>query len=444
MTIRCTACGQPYPTAVRNYIDTAQDPQGKALLLAGQLNASQCPHCNTVNAVAAPLLYHDASKELLVALVPMELSLNKDQTERAIGDLMKALPKADFKGYMFSPKRALTMQGLMEMVLQADGITPAMMEQQRQRVALIQALVESPDATLPDVITQNDAQIDLQFFQTMGVMAQRLAQNGRGDVAERIVQVQQVLLEFSSFGKGLLEQQAQQASYAEELAQEVEVLGEDATRADFLALARKYADDNGRLQALVGIVRPVFDAQFFEELTVGIGQAPSAERADLETLRDKLMELTQMLDEQTQRQVQSAVGLLQALLNTDPAELDAHLQDSLPLINDTFMAVLTANIEEAERRRDQTAMSRLREIYERVVALLQASMQPELLFVNQLLSLDNPAEAQALLQQHAHDFGEPLLDVIDALGEVLNAQGNWEMVQRLTQLRQDAMLVLGQ
>lgn len=441
-TIRCSNCGQPFPMTVRSLIDVANDPQGKALLLSGQLNTAQCPQCGTVNTVSVPLLYHDASKELLLALVPMELNMNKDQQERAVGDLMKGLPKDNFKGYMFNPKRALTMQGLLEQVLQADGITPEMMEEQKKRVALIQELVEAGDDVLPALIQQNDPLIDLQFFQSMSMMAQRLAQSGRPDIAERILGTQQVVLQYSTYGKQVIQQQAEQEAVIAEVAQEVQALGEQAQRSDFLNLARKYASDENRLQALVGLVRPAFDNQFFQDLTLVIGQAPADERAGLETLRDKLLEFSSMIDRQQQAQVQVAVQMLQAMINLPPEQLDLVIRENLPVINDTFMAVLTANIQESERRGDVNASGRLKQIYEKVVSVLQESMQPELVFVNQLLSVESDSEAKAMLEDHAKDFGEPLLEVMDAVGQMLDAQGENEMVQRLADLRRETVSVL--
>ena len=69
-------------------------------------------------------------------------------------------------------------------------------------------------------------------------------------------------------------------------------------------------------------------------------------------------------------------------------------------------------------------------------------MQPELVFVNQLLSVESDSEAKAMLEDHAKDFGEPLLEVMDAVGQMLDAQGEDEMVQRLADLRQEAVAVL--
>ena len=81
----------------------------------------------------------------------MELNLTKDQQEKAIGDLMRELklPQQAMKGYVFQPRRALTMQGLIEQVLQADGVTPDMMDEQRTRVKLLENLMQTPPDMLP-------------------------------------------------------------------------------------------------------------------------------------------------------------------------------------------------------------------------------------------------------------------------------------------------------
>lgn len=439
--IRCSSCGQPFSTQVRAYIDASKDPQGKALLLNGGLNTARCPHCGTPNSIVSALLYHDPTKELLIAYVPMELNLNKDQQERIIGDLMKGLPKDNFKGYMFNPKRTLTMQGLAEMILEADGITPEMMAQQRERVRLVQQIVDAPDAQLPALVKEHDAKIDLQFFQTLALMAQRMAESGQMELAKRIVMVQTRLADLSTFGQAMQQQQQAQEAIVQQVAEDIERLGDHATRQDFFELALRYKDDDDRLSALVGIARPAFDYQFFEELTVAISQAPADARDDIAGVRDALLHLTAQVDRQAQLEVQNAVNLLQAMLSAP--DLDAIIRDNLPLIDDTFMAVLGANIQEMDKRGDANASGRLKEIYQRIVTLLQSQMQPELVFVNQLLSAETDDAARRLLSQQARTFGEPLLEVMDAVGEVLTDQGQTALAQRLATLRRDAVAALG-
>ena len=111
--VRCSSCSVPSQAEIRTVIDTKHDPQGKMLLLSGQLNSFTCPNCGTLNTVKTPILYHDAEKELLIAFIPQEIGIQKNMDEeKIVGDLLNeltsALPKEEFRGYMFNPKRSLT------------------------------------------------------------------------------------------------------------------------------------------------------------------------------------------------------------------------------------------------------------------------------------------------------------------------------------------------
>jgi hypothetical protein len=113
------------------------------------------------------------------------------------------------------------------------------------------------------------------------------------------------------------------------------------------------------------------------------------------------------------------------------------------MMDDTFMAVLTANIQEAERRSDLSASARLKQLYERIVARLRENMQPELRFINDLLSTKTDEEASALLAQEGNGYGLSLLDMMDAVEEVLAARGESAALQKLVFLREQAQRALG-
>jgi ElaB/YqjD/DUF883 family membrane-anchored ribosome-binding protein len=443
MNLQCPSCGRPFVAAVDTVIDPALDPQAKGRLLNGQLNTVRCPNCGNGVTVASPVLYHDASKELLIAYIPMELNLTKDQQEKSIGDMMRELKLSQqaMKGYVFQPRRALTMQNLIEQVLQADGVTPEMMDEQKNRVRLIEQLMQTPPEQLVSFIEQNDAKIDGQFLQTMMMMAQRILTEGRADVAEALMAMQQIIIENSSFGQQLIERDRVQEGIIAEISEQLESLRENATRGDFMNLALSYAEDDERLQALVGLARPAFDYTFFQELTVKIGEAPADARGALESVRDKLLELTAIIDQQTQAALRASADLLQQLLGAQ--DLDAAIAESIQLLDDTFMAVLGANIQDAERRGDLNASARLKLIYERVLEILRGNMQPELRFINDLLSAETPQDAQALLEAEAESYGQPLLDMMDAVERMLAERGDQATMQKLAFLRQQAEQVLG-
>ncbi len=443
MNVKCPNCGNPINAIVDTVVDAGQDPEAKAKLLSGSLNTVRCPNCGTPVTISAPLLYHDATKELLIAFVPMELNLNNDGQEKVIGDLMRELklPQQAMKAYVFQPRRALTMQNLIEQVLQADGVTPEMLEEQRARVRLIETFMQTPDDQLPALVEQNDEKIDAQFFQTITMMAQQMLAEGRPDFAEHLVQIQQIVASLSTFGQQLIENNRVQEEIVAEVAAELQQYGEAATRDDFLQLALGYADDEQRLQALVGLARPAFDYTFFQELGVKIGQAPADDRAALEVLRDRLLELTTIVDQQMQAALREAAMLLQELM--EAPDLDQAIESNLDLMDDTFMSVLAANIQEAERRGDLGNSAKLKQVYERVVSLLRENMQPELRFINDLLSTETDEQAQELLVQEIGTYGQGLLEMMSAVEQMLASRGDSPTLQKLIFLRDQAERALG-
>ena len=85
-------------------------------------------------------------KELLMTFVPMDLGLPQAEQEKLIGRLMNEvinkLPQEKRKGYLLNPKPAFTLQGFMERVLEADGVTKEMLDSQRAKVQVLQVAAE--------------------------------------------------------------------------------------------------------------------------------------------------------------------------------------------------------------------------------------------------------------------------------------------------------------
>ncbi|MCB9457216.1 MAG: hypothetical protein H6671_14620 [Anaerolineaceae bacterium] len=444
-TIQCVQCRQPVRAVVHSLIDAQQEPEAKANLLSGRLNTAPCPSCGAMNSVMTPLLYHDGSKELLISYVPMEMGLSKDAQEKAIGDLMRQLTSnlgnGGFKGYLLQPRQALTIQGLVEQVLQADGVTPEMMEAQRERVRLVEMFIQSPEEKLPALVQEYDTKIDAGFFQTMTMIAQRTLEEGHQNLAHQILETQNQIVELSSYGQQMIAQSQLQEVIVQEVVEAINAIGTAPKRSDFLNLAIQYAESEDRLQALVGLVRQVFDYEFFQEMTVRVGQAPAGERDKLTALREKLLEYCAMIDQQSQMAVQQAAQLLETLLTTpNPDEV---IQANLQMFDSLFLQVTAANIQEAERRKDLATSGRLKAIYSKVIGALQANMPPELRFINDVLSAETEADAGALIAQHAHEFDEGLLEALDAVEGQIGADGNPAIQQRLAFLRREAEGIFG-
>jgi len=429
---------------VETIIDATHDPDAKTRLLSGQTNVIQCPHCGTASTVATPLLYHDANAELLISFVPMQLGMSQNDQEKVTGDLLKELmaqmPQESIKGYVFQPRQALTMQGMIQQILEADGVTPEMLQEQQERMDLLQQLLQSDPTRLADFVREHDEKIDEQFFQTMSLFAAQMAQTGQNELAQQMIMLQGQIAELSSYGRELLRESEAQQQVIEEVVQAVRALGENAQREDFLNLALDFADEDEKLKALVGLVRPAFDYIFFQEMTLRIGQSPAAERERLEVLRERLNQLTEQVDQQADAAMQRAAGLLRVIASSEDSV--QAIRANMPMIDNTFMEVLLLNVREAEKRGDGETATRLKEIYAQVVEVLQENMAPELQFVNQLLSTETDDEVQQMIADHADEYGEVLFEVLEMVEDVMSSRNDDAMLQKVAFLRDEITRVL--
>jgi hypothetical protein len=187
--------------------DVAQDPAAKQRFLSGRFNFIQCPNCGFQGQVPSPVMYHDPDKEILMSFVPMELGLPQPEQEKLLGRLMNEvinkLPPEKRKGYLLSPKQAFTMQGLMERVLEAEGITKEMLDAQRSQVKLLQNLLSMPEEKWAGEIKLHDGEIDTQLFQLLAASAEATASGGNQAGAQKMATLQAALLEHSTFGASL-------------------------------------------------------------------------------------------------------------------------------------------------------------------------------------------------------------------------------------------------
>lgn len=63
-------CGKGFSSSTYEYVNVAQDPQLRYVVLAGLLNVATCPQCGRRAAVASPFIYSDPEHELLAYVHP--------------------------------------------------------------------------------------------------------------------------------------------------------------------------------------------------------------------------------------------------------------------------------------------------------------------------------------------------------------------------------------
>jgi len=432
--LNCPQCGHQFQAIIEQIIDVGRDPQAKQRFLSGRLNMITCPNCGHTLAVGTPLLYHDPHRELLLIHVPMQLDISPEEREKLIGDmtrrLTESIPQEQRKAYLLQPRQAMTIPGMIDMILEADGITQEMREAQREKMRVMEMFLQVRPDEWPNMIEQQEGHIDREFFELLVMTAQNAAETGKGQMAEGLLALYNFLAQNTAVGQDMLAAAQAQEHIVREIAQDLQELGDQMGRDAFMDLVLDYMGDDERLQALVGLIRPAMDYEFFQDLAAIIDDAEDDdEHADLVALRDRLLELTQTIDEQTEVVLQQAADTLRVIMGSE--DLDAAIRPRLDMIDDTFLAVLQANLRAAEDNGDEQTAARLQEVLQRTMAILRESAPPQLGFVQDLLAIVDDDTARTLIEERAPRFGPELLQLMDAIARDLEENNQPDMADKL-------------
>ena len=427
--IMCPQCGTPLQARIQQLVDARRDPTAKARLLSGTLNRIHCPTCGFEGSIAAPLVYHDPENELLLTYMPMEAGLNKDEQEKIIGGLInrvvESLPPEERKGYLFQPQSVLTLQGLIERVLETEGISKEDLEAQREKMRLFEEFLSIPDEHLKPFVEQHDEQLDATFFQIASLALQSARDpKAREAAASRLERA----IEWSTFGQRLKAQERE----LKLATQSLQALSEKGLTREGLLDLFLQAPNHERVVALVNLTRPALDYLFFQQLSERIDAAAGEEKQRLETLRGQILEVTQEIDQMQQARAAQAASLLRSLI--EAPNLDEALRQAIPLIDDLFLGTLQANLQVAEERGDGETLERLRQIDQRLRAILRDSLPPGLRFVQQILEQEDPQAAEGILRAEPERIDEEVLNSLMATAQRLEDAGDTESAQRIRDL----------
>ena len=434
--VACPNCRMPVTATIEQVFDVAQDPGAKQRFLSGRFNLIQCPNCGYQGQAATAIAYHDPAKDLLMTFIPMELAMPKVEQEKVIGrmvnEVINALPPEKRRGYLFNPGSALTMQGMMDRVLEGEGITKEVRDAQRAKAQILQSMMTAPAEQLPELVKQHDADIDGAFFQLLSAAAEATSNGGNQAAMERLMALQQALLEHSSLGQ----QARKRQETMEAVARELQAMGDKLNSDKLLELVTKTEDDD-RLAAYTSFARAGMDYAFFEALTRRIDKATGADKERLTKVREKLLEMTREMDQATQAEMEEATNLLRVLM--EAPDLGKALADNLPRIDETFLAVLNMNIEAAQRAKRPDIVERMSRIREAIMRMMQEAAPPEVRFINELLQMESDEAAQGALRNRSAEVSQQLIDTMAYIGQSLQQNGQTELAQRLDGLRTQAV-----
>jgi hypothetical protein len=426
--INCPNCHQPIMAEVEQLFDVYVDPSAKQKLLSGAINLIQCPFCGYRGNLATPIVYHDPDKELLLTFIPPEVGLARDEQERIIGSMINRvidnLPQEKRKGYLLQPKAHLTMQNLLEHILQADGITHEMIEAQQQRLNLLQRLLAITDREArKEVIKQEEESLDADFFNLLGRLLEASRLSKDQDSSNKLEDLQVDLFEITEFGKQVKEQTEEVQAAIKSL----QDAGKELTRDKLVDIVVNAPSDT-RLKALVSLVRPGMDNIFFKKLSDRIDRARDKGRQRLIELREKLLELTSQYDAQMSARMQSLKELLDDILQAD--DIATATRENLPAIDEMFLQLLNDEMEVASQNNDEARVEKLQQIVE---VLNQAgSAPPEVALIEDLLAAPSDEARRQMMEEHKEEITPQLLEMLTGLvAQVQQSDGDQELLDRL-------------
>lgn len=423
--LTCPACGTPFRAGIFTLVDVSQQPELKPALLGGQLNVAVCPNCRTASMLAAPLIYHDAAKQLCLVYFPQELNARPDDQERFVGEatsfIIRTLPADAPKGYLLAPRRFLTLPSLLDAVLEADGISRETLEQQRAHVDLISELaaVANDDEQFDALAEQRRAELTPELFATLAAFVEATPPE-QADSRELLLTVQSRLA--TIVGDPEAPDDAEIAAAVERL--------------------RAVPDDE--LELAVAELRPVIDYGFFQAWTEQIDAAEAAgDSAGAERLtarRARILEFVEELDAQAQAMFESGAALLDEVLRADDAL--AALRERAERVDEAFMMVLSANAGAAQRAGRDDVVAVLERLAEDAVTIMQDRLTPEERFINELLLAETPREATSLLRKNVAKVNGELVKQLNELAEQEEKRGNKPTAERLRQLARESGAML--
>jgi hypothetical protein len=432
----CPRCRQPVAVEMEQLFDLNTDPQAKQRLMSGQFNYIHCPNCGYEGSLSTPIVYHDPNKELLLTYFPPELGLALNEQERMIGPLINQvvnkLQPEKRKAYLFRPQTMLTLQTMVERILEADGVTREMLQAQQQRVNLLQRLLSTPPEGRSEVIRLEENLIDENLFSILARLAEAAMAQGDQQTAQQLAALQKQLLAETKVGQEI-QGQALEAQEAVRSLQDASKKG--LTREKLLDLIVN-APTPTRLTTLVNMARNGLDYTFFQLLTDKIDKSSGDEKERLTGLRSQLIEMTAEIDKAVQEQASQARKLLEKILAAP--DIEKATAENLETISDAFVEILQADLQAARKKGDLDRSAKL----QKVIQVLQeaSAPPPEVALVEELMDTKDDESLRKVLEAHGDQITPEFLQVLNSLVVQSESQGQPpEFMTRLQAIYRSAL-----
>jgi len=408
----CPNCSQPVIIDVQQVFDVSQDPLAKQKLLTNAANFMQCPSCGYQGMVAIPVVYHDPEKELLLTFFPPDLNKTVNEQEQEIGPLINRildkLPQEKRKAYLLQPQSMLTYQTLIEKILEADGITKEMIENQQKRITLIERLLGTSKEERVEIIKQEEQLIDVNFFTLLSHIVQSSVAQGDKESQEKLLEMQQQLFENTKTGKKIFSQ----AKDTEKAIKKLQEAGKEGlTREKLLDLFLK-AENDIQISTMASLARSGLDYSFFQLLSEKIDRtSEKSEREKLEKLRETLLEITEEIDKRMQAEFQHSREILEKILATE--DIEKAIMQNADAINDFFIQNLENELKNARKSGDLERINKL----EQVMVFIERATAPseEIQLLEELLDFEDQKQLEKKVEANIEKITPEFISAVNSV-----------------------------
>ena len=417
----CPACHQPVVVDIQQVFDMGKDPLAKQKILSNTSNFLHCPSCGYQGMLAIPIIYHDPDKELLFTFFPPDLNTTVNEQEKQIGPLINRilndLPQEKRKAYLLQPQSMLTFQTMIEKILEADGITKEMLDDQQKRINLLDKLIKTPKEDRLAIFEQEKGIIDINFFSILSRIVESAMEQGDEKSQKPLLDLQKQLFENTQVGQDLFIQVKETETAIQSL-QEASKNG--LTREKLLEILESTPSET-QLSTTASLARSGLDYGFFQLLTEKIDSTQEEnEKQKLTQLRDKLLQITEEIDKQLQKQMTNAKQLLEKILSAE--KIEEELEKNFNSVNDFFIQVLQTELSKARKDANLDRIQKL----ERIMIVIEKASAPaeEAKLFENLLKFKDKDDLDRLISVNSTKINQGFLDLMNNIANQVQKQDN--------------------
>jgi len=417
----CPTCRQPVVVDIQQVFDMGEDPLAKQKILSNTSNFLHCPSCGYQGMMAVPIIYHDPEKELLLTFFPPDLNTPVNEQEKQIGPLinriMNDLPQEKRKAYLLQPQSMFTFQTMIEKILEADGITKEMIDDQQERINLLDKLIKTPNEDRLAIFEQEKKIIDINFFSILSRIVESAMEQGDEKSQKPLLDLQQQLFENTQVGQELFIQ-AKETETAIKSLQEASKNG--LTREKLLEILES-APSETQLSTTASLARSGLDYGFFQLLSEKIDATQEEdEKKKLTQLREKLLQITEKIDKQLQEQMTNAKQLLEKIISVE--KIEEELEKNFNSVNDFFIQVLQAELSAARKDANIDRIQKL----ERIMIVIEKASAPteEVKLFENLLEFKDKEDLDRLISDNSAKINQDFLDLMNNIVNQVQKQND--------------------